>query len=256
MDYSFLQDKKKFVVKDLFKGGRVFIWGGVIILLLMVFTPPIPLAGSHAQWSGVAARGKDVYIAITGANSARKPLGLPPLWPKTYLAYTNHLDDVSAKIFKTSSDYFYELYDGSNAGTDQHDPYVRGYDYSKLAGAGVAAKYGQGKLTSANNMWVIAANITEEDADIIPVLITRNVDVREIERAINCGIKTNDFKAMIPLGKGDYKTPFGKKGFVCVRKSGGTYNNPSRYATLGDLFDNKELPPRDPSKPPIVYLMP
>jgi len=256
MDYSFLQEKKKIVVKDLFKGGRVFIWGGVIILLLMVFTPPIPLAGSHARWSAVAARGKDIYIAITDANSARKPLGLPPLWPKTYLAYTNHLDDVSAKMFKTSSDYFYELYDGSNAGTDQHDPYVRGFDYSKLAGPDVAAKYGQGKLASSNNMWLIAANLTDEDDDLIPVLITRNVDVSAIERAINYGIKTNDFKTKILLGKGDYKTPFGNKGFVCVRKGGGTFNHQSRYANLGILFNGQERPPRDPAKPKIVYLMP
>lgn len=255
MDYSFLQEKKKVVIKDLFKGGRVFIWGGVIILLLMIFTPAIPLAGYPAIRAAVAARGRDIYVAIAGANSARKPLGLPPLWPTTYLATTNHPGDISSKTFKTSSDYFYELYDGPNMGADQHDPYVKGFDYSKLAGPDVPICR-TNKLDSANNMWLIAANIAEEDADIIPVLITRNVDVSAIERAINHGIKTNDFKTKIPLGKGEYKTPFGTKVFVCVRKSGSTYSNVSRYATLGDLFGNKELPPRDPSKPPIVYLMP
>jgi hypothetical protein len=222
----------------------------------MVFTPPIPLAGSHAQWSGVAARGKDIYIAITDANSARKPLGLPPLWPKTYLAYTNHLDDVSAKMFKTSSDYFYELYDGSNAGTDQHDPYVKGFDYSKLSGAGVPAKYGRGKLEAKYNMWLIAANIADEDDDSIPFLMTRNVDVKEIERVVNQGLKASDFKTPVACGKGEYKTPFGKEGFVGVRKGGSTFNKRAKHVTLGELFDNKELPPRDPSKPPIVYLMP
>ncbi len=133
---------------------------------------------------------------------------------------------------------------------------VSAVDYSKLVGAGVPCCPPGQKPTATNNMWLIAANITEEDNDLIPVLITRNVDVRAIERAINYGIKTNDFKTRILLGKGDYKIPFGNKGFVCVRKGGGTFNYQSRYATLGILFNGQELPPRDPSKPKIVYLMP
>ncbi len=255
MNFLTLLRKMWSFFEGIFFNGKLFLFVGMLLLVAIIY-PAIPLAGYHAPWSAIAARGRDIYIAITGANSDRKPLGLPPLWPKTYLAYTNHLDDVSAQSFKTSSDYFYELYDGSNAGTDQHDPYVRGFDYSKLAGAGVAAKYGEGKLTPANNMWLIAANLTDSDDDRIPVLITRNVDASVIERAINYGIKTNDFRTKIPLGKGDYKTPFGNKGFVCVRKGGGTFSNQSRYATLGILFNGQELPPRDPSKPPIVYLMP
>ena len=82
-------------------------------------------------------------------------------------------------------------------------------------------------------MWLIAANITDKDDDRIPVLITRNVDVSAIEHAINYGIKTNDFKTKIPLGKGDYKTPFENKAFVCVRKGGGTFNNKSLASHRG-----------------------
>jgi hypothetical protein len=157
-------------------------------------------------------------------------------------------------VFKTSTEYFAALYDEEHIGTEAWKPWVSGFDYSKLAGAGVPAKEGKGKLLAKNNMWLIAANVTPEDSDLIPILISRNVDVKEIERYINQGGNVEDTK--IDIGKGDYKTPFGKKGFVMVRKGGGTFNNYAKYATLRVLFNSQSMPPRDPSKPPIVYLMP
>jgi type II secretory pathway pseudopilin PulG len=209
-----------------------------------------------ANMGAVSARGRDIYVAITRANTDRESLGLSPLWPKTNLASTNYPIDISGKTFKTSTAYFEAIMSQNSEETTNEALLVNGLDYSKLAGAGVPrCPHGQ-KLSVTNNMWLIAANLTDSDDDRIPVLITRNVDVRAIERAINYGIKTNDFKTKIPLGKGDYKTPLGNKGFVCVRKGGGTFNYQSRYATLGTLFNGQELPPRDPSKPPIVYLMP
>jgi hypothetical protein len=105
-------------------------------------------------------------------------------------------------------------------------------------------------------MWIIVANITEQDDERIPVLLTRNVDVKEIERVVNMGLKKDEFEKRITFS-GIYKTPFSKKGFVVVSKDGITLSvRASQTKTLGELFDNKELPPRDPSKPPIVYLMP
>ncbi len=225
----------------------------VLVVALFPTTASNPLIGNLMA---VSARGKDVFVSITWANVDRVPLGLPPVWPKTYLATTNHPGDISAKSFKTSSDYFYELYDGPNVGTEKHDPYIKGFDYSKLAGAGVPAKSGGGKLDAQNNMWIIAANITDQDDDRIPFLITRNVDVKEIERVVNHGLKASEFNIGIDLGKGQYKTPFSNKGFAAVFKGGTTFNLKKRTVTLGDIFKNKELPPRDSSKPPIVYLMP
>jgi hypothetical protein len=228
----------------------------VVAILVAALFPTSPNDPMKANLYAVSARGKDVFVAITGANSEREPLGLPPLWPTTYLVTTNHSGDISSKVFKTSSEYFYELYDGPNVGTDKHDPYVKGFDYSKLAGAGVPSKSGGGKVDAPNNMWIIAANITDQDDDRIPVLITRNVDVKEIERVVNHGLKASEFKIGIDLGKGQYKAPFSNKGFAAVFKGGTTLKLKKRTVTLGELFDNKELLPRDPSKPKIVYLMP
>ena len=239
--------------------GKAFFWGFLSACLTGILSLALGPHGDSsmlkANMCAVAARGRDIYVAIISANTDREPLGLPAVWPKTSLASTNRPGDISSKAFKTSSDYFYELYDGANVGTDQHNPYVKGVDYSKLAGAGVPACRNN-KLGSANNMWLFAANITDEDDDIIPVMITRNVDVKDIERIINQGGPTSNLNTRIVLGMGEYKTPFGKKGFVMVRKNGGTFNSSAKYATLRVLFDSQPMPPRDPSKPPIVYLMP
>ena len=231
--------------------GAWFIFCVAVILFFPWITNQFMTANTRA----VGARGRDIVVAIKGANKSRATQGLPPIWPKTYLSYTNRLDDISGKIFQTSSDYFYELYDGRHVGSDQHHPYIKGFDYGKLAGGGVPAKSGQGKLVAANNMWIIAANITDEDDDRIPLLITRNVDAKEIEKVVNQGLKVNEFEKRLAFSD-TYRSPFGNIQIVFVYKSGRfCIVNPNRR-TFGALFANKELPTRDPSKPPIVYLMP
>jgi hypothetical protein len=238
----------------------VYFFFFVILLLslLSFFTCGISFTSAKlsAEMAAVATRGKDIYVGIVSANKDRENELLPPIWPKTYHESTNLTFDISCIAFKTSTEYFATLYDEEYLGTKNWKPWVSGFDYSKLAGAGVSEKKGKGKLQAKNNMWLIAANITEEDSDLIPVLITRNVDVKEIERLVNCGGATSDLNALIAVGKGAYKTPFGEKGCVLVRKSGGTFSIRTKYATLKYVFNSQELPPRDPSKPPIVYLMP
>jgi hypothetical protein len=230
----------------------------IVILGLLSCAIPFPHGGAmlKAKMASVAARGHDIHVAITNANADRETELLPPIWPKTCLVTTNIPGDISGRIFKTSTAYFAALYDEDHLGTEKWKPWIHNFDYSKLAGVGVPAKEGKEKLQAKNNMWLIAANVTPEDPDVIPIMITRNVDIKEIERLVNCGGATSNLNAMIAVGKGDYKTPFGEKGFVLVRKSGGIFSIKSKYARLKYIFNYQELPPRDPSKPPIVYLMP
>jgi hypothetical protein len=242
------------------KSGRVSLFAIFLVLILIQFVCCVwedaQPAMLSANMAAVAARGKDIYVGIVSANQDRETELLPPIWPKTYLAYTNLTNDISGKVFKTSTEYFSALYDEEHLGTEKWMPWARGFDYSKLAGAGVPEKKGKGKLQAKNNIWLIAANVTPEDPDVIPIMITRNVDVKEIERLVNCGGATSNLNAKIAVGQGDYKTPFGEKGFVVVRKSGGIFAIKGRYSKLNYVFNDQELPPRDPSKPPIVYLMP
>jgi hypothetical protein len=204
----------------------------------------------------VSARGKDIYVAIIVQNNLRETSNLPPIWPKTCLVTTNIPGDISSKVFTTSTEYFEVLLNNASPETSNTVTRVPVIDASLFSGAGVARCPPGQKLTSTNNMWMIAANITPEDSDIIPFLITRNVDVKEIERLVNGGGATSNLNTRIALGAGPYKTPFGKKGFVMVRKGGGTFSNTAKYARLDYIFNSETLPPRDPSKPPIVYLMP
>lgn len=208
---------------------------GILGILSAALFPAISGAMLKANMTSVAARGKDIYVAITGANTEREPLGLGPVWPKTQqeTGIDTSSGDIGTKTFQNSSDYFYELYDGQNAGTDQHDPYVKGFDYSKLAGAGVPAKSGQGKLQGANNMWVIAGNVREEMEDIIPILITRNLDCTSLRKDLT---SIEDTKLQ---WSATYKAPFSNKGFVIVRKGGGTFANQSKYATIRVLYNSQ-----------------
>jgi hypothetical protein len=219
--------------------------------------PVISKAMLHANATAVGRRGREIYIGIVTANTGREPLGEGLVWPKTPLpdGAANEKIDLFTKGFMTSTEYFKTLADEENYGTDKWSPYISGFDYAKLAGAGVPVCKDY-HLTAANNMWSIAANLTDADNDVIPILITRNVDVKEIERVINKGFTAADFNTRINVGSGEYTAPFGSQMVVVIRKGGGVFMFRSRQATLGNVFGRQEFPPRDSSKPKIVYLMP
>ena len=230
----------------------------IVLLGLLSCAVPFPPSGSmlRANMAAVSARGKDIYISITEQNNLRETSNLPPIWPKTCQGTTNMPGDISSRVFTTSTEYFEVLLNNASHETSNTVTHVPVIDASMFSGEGVPRCPPGQKLTSTNNMWMIAANITPEDSDIIPILITRNVDVKEIERVVNFGGDTRNLNEMIAVGKGAYKTPFGEKGFVLVRKGGGTFSNTAKYARLKYIFAGQTLPARDPSKPPIVYLLP
>ncbi len=182
-------------IRSVFNVGNIFF---VFILFLLVMVSVREGARKRARpnMMAMAARAKDIYVAITGANTEREPLGLKLIWPRTVCLTTNGMVDLSSKTFKTSTDYFQALYDETNRATTNKGWGVRGFDYSKCAGAGVKACTNS-TLTADNNAWLIAANVTEDDDDRIPLLITRNVDVRLIEEAVNMGVTTKIFKSVL-----------------------------------------------------------
>jgi hypothetical protein len=226
-----------------------FLMSNLIFALIETFFPSRAML--YANMNAVAARGSDICQAII----ARECLG-DLTWAQAFFSGATQTNDILGVTCKTSTEYFEAMFKIENNVTTNRITLQDNFDYSKLAGAGVPPCHSGQTLTAANNMWSIAANVTSEDDPRIPVLLTRNVDVNEIERVVNQGLKKNEFKKRITFS-GIYKSPFSIKGFVAVFKDGHTVRvTTSRKATLGELFDNKELPPRDPSKPPIVYLMP
>jgi len=154
--------------------------------------------------------------------------------------------------FTNSTDYFYALYDGEHAGTGHHNPYVRGFDYSKLAGAGVSACAENGRLKPENNMWTIAKNVREDMEYLVPLLVTRNLAAESLVADMRTVLDRRLFFDE------EWKTPFGQKCFVIIRKGGGVYILTRKYARLNILYANQTFVTTIPGSqaPGISYLTP
>ena len=122
----------------------------VLFIIGVLYVALFPAISSHpmpVNMMAVGSRGKDIFVAITGANTEREAVGLPPIWPSDAPPYTNHVTGkVECFDFENSTDYFWYIYDGDNLGTEKHQPMVAGFDFSKLAGAGVSAHTGADPL--------------------------------------------------------------------------------------------------------------
>jgi len=226
----------------------------IVVLLGLLSSALFPCISSSmlsANMTAVGCRGKDIYVAIVGANTEREALGFPSVWPKSNPT-TNNAGDISQINFTNSTDYFYALYDGDHAGTEKHHPYVKGFDYSKLAGAGVPAHSGKGRLKPDNNMWTIAKNVREDMEEIIPVFVTRNVAAESL---------VTDLPTMLnrPLCfDEEWATPFRKKGFVVIRKGGGIFCLRGRYTRVNLLYGNQTFMTtvQGSQRPGLCYLTP
>ena len=225
----------------------------VIIALLGLLSsalfPSMSSAMLKANMASVAARGKDIYVAITAANTEREPLGLPPVWPRSNPP-TNNAGDISQINFTNSTDYFYALYDGEHVGTAEHNSYVRGFDFSKLAGAGVPAHSGSGRLKPKNNMWTIAKNVRKDMDDIIPLLVTRNLAAGSLVTDL-----PTVSKRRLCFDE-EWMDPFRNKGYVMVRKGGGTFSNKAKYARVDYVYNSRTFQTTIPGSQPLCYLTP
>jgi prepilin-type N-terminal cleavage/methylation domain-containing protein len=233
---------------------------GILGILAAALFPAISNAVMQANMTAVGTRGRDIYVALTGANTEREPLGLGNVWPKTKAptgaSSSGGEVDIADMAFQTAEKYFEYLYDGTKVGKTDWSPYVAGFDYSKLAGAGVASQPG-GSTTLVKDyvMWCIGANIRDEMEDIIPVLVTRNV---------NCGqlaVKYQGTSATkVELGK-EFATPFSNKAFVMIRKGGAIFKAREKYSNLkiiyqGQQFDLNPTGTSSSDMDPFKYLKP
>ena len=236
---------------------------GILGILSAALFPAIGNAVLKANMTAVGTRGKDIYVAIVGANTEREPLGLGNVWPKKSTpaeagAGGGGADqDISEQRYTTSSEYFYDLMDGANFGQARWAPYAQGLDFSKLAGAGVPAKPdSSGTLQAANNMWTIAADIRDEMEDVIPILVTRNVNegTTVLKPTVN-----NPSRARIDQWwstANERKAPFSNKGFVMVRKGGAVFTMTSRYVNEFTLYQGQAFDTTAGGGIGISYMIP
>ena len=215
--------------------------------------PALIEATRRANMHAMASRAKDIYIAIAGANAEREVLPLGTVWPRSGKKMEAAWEiDIDEMTFENSSDYFTVLLDGENMGSRDWAPFVNGLDYSKLAGAGVPVS-GRGRLKAENNAWTIAANILEETPDLIPVIVSRNVDPASlIPRA-------GDLCQQLVRPSKEFTTPFGNKGFVLLRRGGGILTLNWKHANLHVIYGHaseKELQKIREAFQEIEYLTP
>jgi hypothetical protein len=231
------------------RGG--FSLGGLIAIILAlallsaVLFPAVSGSVRAANMTAVASRGKGIYVAVIGANIEREPLGLPPVWPS----------DESEFNFTNSTDYFRYMYDEVRVGQTNWSPRLLGFDYSRLAGAGVP-QWKKGPLTADCNIWTIAKNVRDGMDDFLPLLVTRNIDAASLAAKV-----TDATHGRRLIFDEDGEIPALGRNFVLIRGSGAIFKCREEYGTYyavyqRQTFDTSVETNGVPVRFPLKYLMP
>ena len=146
---------------------------GVFLLSGAALLPAVSAATLNANATALAAKGRNLNMGIVRANAEREI----DLWPRTEAAKNTGGEEVSGRAYGSSTEYFRALFDMANYGTAEWRPAVHGGLLSSLWGAGVPAM-DNGSLEERNVAWIVAANVTDETPDFMPVLISANFNPR------------------------------------------------------------------------------
>ncbi len=215
----------------------------ILGILMASLFPAISSAILKAQTTAMASNGRNLFLGITGANTEREQAGLPNVWPLDYKPEGVDTTDIAGQgPYSSSVDYFNDLFclsgkgDADNKyGSKDWRPWID-VDISKLSGSGVAGFSG-GTLSSDNVAWVIMCNVQAGIDEIIPVLVSRNVNYKNLKTDSYDGTSNDPVKCGKDAG-GDADTPFGSKAWVLVRMNGSTEVINSRYSRLKVIYKN------------------
>lgn len=168
-----------------------------------------------------AQNGRNLFVAVTSADLERAAAGLSSAWPRSAETLGEDRDDISGVLFKSSTDYFRELFDMKNVDTGNWSPYVANVDWQ------VAIPKG-----GSQARWIVARGVTDEMPDIVPVLVSSNVDPTSLVSA------PGEHKGS--QLKGELR--FSGEWAVIVRKGGGVVSirNPSD-ASLSAIYKGEDF---------------
>ena len=223
---------------------------GCLILPAALF-PVVSSAMLNANASTLSIQGRKIIIGIIQANIEREGK-LGPVWPRTNVD-GGGTDDIASHVSTSATDYFNALFDMEHYGTAEWDPVVDGELLSALSGAGVPGMSGR-RLESRNVAWNIAANVTDETPDFMPVLISANFNPKLLAP---CRFDGRD-DTPLPIGpkSGAATSMFGDKAIVIVRKSGAAEVIKKKYLTRATLYNNQSFDISGSEKIPIKWLTP
>ena len=209
---------------------------GILGILMGALFPAISSAMFNANTAAMAMRGRNLFVAITQANTDREAAGLCKVWPQDD---TEGLDDDEKNLIGASSttEYFKYLFDFEHKGSAKEWKSYVDVDIGVLSGSGVPGASGT-TLEKKNIAWVIAKNVADEMPDVIPVLVSRNADYTTLSSKIKSGIQGNETE-QIECGNGEYDQPFGNKGWVLVRKGGASQVIKAKYSKVSVVFNHQ-----------------
>ena len=210
----------------------------VIGILAGALFPAISSASQSANSSAASMRGRSLFVGIVQASTEREAAGLQSVWPQTAESseLSDDKEDIAGIPFRTSSQYFRTLFDTNAMGSDDWAPYISGVDIGVL------------KLSKDSDFcdWIVAANIQEEFDDVIPVLISANVDPSSLKTSFDGFDDTP-----IPFGSavGRSRLPWCDDYVIVVRKGGAAQVIKKKYFTYSTLYNKQSF-----SAPGLKYL--
>ena len=211
---------------------------GILGILMGALFPAISSAMLSANTSAMSMRGRNLFVAITQCNTEREGAGLQSIWPQDS---DEGVDTEDAEVINASSstDYFKALFD-LDTSAESRKAYID-IDISVLSGGGVPGMTGS-TLEKANVAWRVTKNIQNEVSDVVPALVTRNVDADSLQSYLTTYDGTTSTEIECGKAGGEYtSTPFGNKAWVMIRKGGAAQVIKSKYSRLNVIFNKQSF---------------
>ncbi len=217
----------------------------------IALTPPAAAAEKEAERTAAIGKAKAIYQAISKTNQESRQGSIWPRTGETTDPRDSDRVDIRRNTYSDSTEYFWDALDGQNLPhPDRHRPAIE-LSFDQLAAPGQTIDPKHGKFFYAENMWTIAANVSEDLPGFIPALISRNLDPSGL-------LLSFDGKTDAPL-KLDPSAPlFKTPGFVMTRLDGSTaWHNPTQ-ATLKGIYGTTafDISTRKVSGQTLAYLTP
>ncbi len=213
---------------------------GILGILMGALFPAISAAMLSANTNAMAMRGRNLFVGITQANTEREAMGLQSVWPKdsTQKGEDTGDNDIAAQTYSDSAKYFTDLFNIDKYGDAEWAPYVSGVDLGVLSGGGVPPFSSGSQLNGNNVAWCVAQGVTDEMEDVIPVLVTRNVDINKLapSKGQNDMSTKHDTVGLGKSGGGESDIPFSNKAFVLIRKGGASEVIKAKYTKLSMIY--------------------
>ena len=210
---------------------------GILGILMAALFPAISSAMLSANTAAMSMNGRNLFTGITQANVDREAHGREPVWPKNKGETSGEQgDDIANQTYTDADKYFEDLFDMQNYGTDQWNPYVQ-VDLKFLSGSGVPTYKGNKSLKGCI-AWKVATDITDDLPDVIPVLVSRNLQTDKFAKSGTT--ETISDTKQLTMGT-DFVQPFGNKAAVIIHKGGAAGVYKGRYVTMADIYEKQTV---------------